>query len=252
MAEAIIKKDHLSFDGKSYFCVGAEDVQIGAYGLKRKDRFHFPRMKKGDHIEIHSIFDFKGLKPRQVVVCDIDYEKSSKFSFAGGGEVQVNGLPVSVKGDAKGAKHKLQQDKLKLMKLVLDIKEVSDQLNDDKDALIDLLKVGQDARVVHQIFVVLEATLASSFSGNGAVNIHAGTTVDSVKVGASGSGSASHDGKSQLTLDKGDVFSYSMLRLTDKMLKDFHHANAKETDPAKWKLPKLSPADLTEDQYGHG
>jgi hypothetical protein len=242
MAEAIVKADHLELVGKKYFRVGAEDVQVGSYGRKKLDAipFHLPKHPKGDHVEVMSTLKLDGLKPHQVTTVDIDYKHSDKFTAAGKGQVQVGQIPVKVTAAASGSHEKAQEDKLKLFKLVLDMGEIVGQLNKDQPAIDAMLELGKDGRIVHEVFVVVSATLADSIDGSASASFGGGSTVPTVNISANVKASGSKTEKTNLTLEKGQVFAYSTLRFSEKALKEFH---------AK-KPTSFNPAHFTEDQYG--
>jgi hypothetical protein len=266
MGKAIVKADHLNFDGKQYFRVGSEDVNVGSYGEKRIDSFPqkilHPKTK-GDHVEVHSALKLDKATTHQVATVEIDEKASDNISGGASGVVKVAGVPVNVTASASGSHEHTKDDEVKLIKMVLDLAEIADQLNADKHgAIADMIQAGHHARIVHEVFIVVSAKLADSLDTSKAVNLSGGTTVNAVNVTASVKGDEKKSAQTSMTLDKGQIFAYSTLKFKDEFLDHYYVKSKNPLEKPKLKdgileqiqksPPKLAAANLTEDQFGKG
>jgi len=115
---------------------------------------------------------------------------------------------------------------------------LKDAVNRSPRLLDDLIEWGADARLVSQIFVVVEGTVAEKFRSSAAFKI--GKTVGGGglgQIGAEIGGDGGRAGRVDITLSPGAVFAY---RLADI-----------DWD-AKRKKKKELIVDLDDDQFGTG
>jgi hypothetical protein len=256
--KASVNKDHLSFSNLDYFMAGAEDVTIASYGIKRKDplikRLN-PLRTKGDHVEVHGTLALKNAKAQQVASIELDQKTNVDTKGSAKGTVQVANVPVKVTASASGEHKNTETDTIKLLKMVMDMKTMADQLNADPDAIVDMMKGGKNARIVNEVFVVVTAKMDDTLNDSGSVTLDAGTTANpAVNVSASLDASHTKEKSMTLTLSKDQIFAYSTLRFSDGFLKanyekDQEKLNAKFDEK---KPPKLSASDFMADHFGKG
>lgn len=194
---AVIKDNHLKFNGKSYFKAGAESVELGSYGEKKSP------LTKANYLEVQGHVPYDKLKVRTATVVDIDFKQSSEKDF------QANVIATAAGGNVNTAYKRLDKGELKLVKFEVELVDMKNALNDAPAVRDNLDKYGNDARVCHQIFVVLEATVATKIASstslaaagsNGALTVTAKATVKNEK-------------DTVVTLSKGTTYAYLLAKL---------------------------------------
>jgi hypothetical protein len=199
MAEyAVVKDNHLSFNGKDYFRGGSEDVYIGAYGEKKKPIF------KTNYLEVQDGIPAAKLKVKEAIEVKIDFSKTSEKDFL----ANIN-VAVVFKGSPKTAYQDMKSGKLKLVKLVIDNEDIKDAVNHSPKALDNLRAYGNDARIANQVFVVLDASLTKTFTSANSFSITVNQGM--VKVSAEGGNGAS--GATTVTVSEGSCFAYGLVEL---------------------------------------
>ena len=137
---------------------------------------------------------------------EIDFEKSGKVNL--GGTVPALGATGVGDVDASVANERLSKGELKLMKLSVLSNELRKAINEDEEAIELLAKWGKDSRVVDQVFIVVEASLAkqSSTSVGAKFSLGKGGLKADVNVGVDGSN------KTSVTLSAGSCFAYLLAK----------------------------------------
>jgi hypothetical protein len=211
--QAVIKDNHLKFGGKSYFRAGAESVELGSYGEKKTP------IAKANYLEVQGHVSRDKLKVRTATIVDIDFKQSTEKDF------KANVLAGAVGGSVDTAYKRLDKGELKLVKFEVELVDMKKALNDSPVVRDNLDKYGGDARVCHQIFVVLEASIATKVSSstslsaaatNGALTVTAKATVKNEK-------------DTTVTLSKGTTFAYLLAKM-DWDKKDGNKVVEKLTD----------------------
>lgn len=195
---AVVKDNHLEFSGKTYFRGGSEDVEIGSYGEKKVP------LTKANYLEVQDRLPVPKMKIRQAVVVGIDFTKSSKA------DVLAN-ISVSkvFKGSASTAYEDLKSGKLKLVKFIMENEDTRTAANTSPNVITNLINYGNDARICNQVFVVLEATLATAVTT--ATTLDAALDKGSLSISAKGG--VSTKGSTVVTLSKGSTFAYGIVKL---------------------------------------
>lgn len=195
---AVIKDNHLKYNGKTYFRAGSEDVLIGSYGEKKTP------LTKSNYLEVQDRIPVPKLKIREAVTVDIDFKQSTKTDI----EANIN-KSVVFKGSVNTGYEALKAGTLKLVKLVIENEDVKDAINASPKVIEDLKVYGNDSRVCHQVFVVLEATIADAITS--ATNFDVSGTDGSTKISVSGGTSKSST--TVITLSPGSTFAYGIVKL---------------------------------------
>lgn len=220
MANAKVKANHLHYNGKNYFRVGSEDVQLVSYGEKKSP------ITQGNYLEVQDRLPIPKIKVRKATVVDIDFSKSTKA------DVLANVNVAGVFGASSGkAYESLKEGRLKLVKLIVENEDVESAINKSPKARNNLIDYGNDARVAHQIFVVLEATLAKKFAASKTFDVSVKAGVVNVSV----NGGVGASGQTSVSLSKGSTFAYGLAKL--------------DWD-AKQKKNKTKVTKVTDDQWG--
>jgi hypothetical protein len=199
MAEyAVVKDNHMSFNGKAYFRGGSEDIYLGAYGEKKTP------LTKTNYLEVQDGIPAPKLKVKEAAEISIDFSKTSEKDFL----ANIN-VAVVFKGSPKTAYNDMKTGKLKLVKLVVDNEDMRDAANHSPKALNNLKSYGKDARIANQIFIVLDASMTKTFTSASSFSVTVNQGL--VKVSAEGGGGAS--GATTVTVSEGSCFAYGLVKL---------------------------------------
>lgn len=204
MSLAVIKDNHIKFMGTNYFVANAQTVSIGSYGEKATPVFGQNKLEVAARIPAPKLDG----KIKIAGPFDIDVSQSSKSDFikAGGASIKVIGF----NGSQNDIYEELTRKRLKLVQLYVLEEDTKAAANDSPKALNNLERYGNDARIAHQLFVVMEASFATSFTSG---------TMSEVSADALGiitittSGGATVKGKDKVTLAPGTDLAYLLLKL---------------------------------------
>jgi len=221
MKNVVVKENHLTFGGVAYFRAHAEEVEIGSIGEIRKP------LAKQNYLEVKDRIPVPVEDVIEATVVDIDFDHTSKTDLSLGATALIDGVPVKFSGET--AFEKLRSGDLKLVKFSILSNEIRKAANKSPEKLQDLHRWGKDARIAHQVFIVMEASLANQFSKNYGVKISAGVKGLEAAVGVGGSSS----GTTTVNISKDTCFAYLLLKI-------------------KWdeKQGELKILDLNDDQWG--
>lgn len=189
---AVVHNSHLVFNGVHYFRGHAESVVIGSYGEKRTP------LTQQNYLEVQSDLPAERLKVNTVTIVDIDFSRSREADI----KLGLKAADTGASGSA--ALGDLKSGKLKLVKLEMRLGDLKTVVNGLPAVLGNLKSFRADARVAHQIFVVLAATLAQTFAASGDISFT--RTGSTLKMSAAASASAS--GSTTVTLSSGTTFAY--------------------------------------------
>jgi hypothetical protein len=220
MATAVVKDNHLNFNGKNYFRVGSEDVGLGFYGEKKSP------LTQGNYLEVQDHIPTPKLKVKEAVEVDIDFSASTEKDILA--NINVAGV---FQGSAGTAYSDLKSRKLRLVKLRIDNEDIKDAANQSPKVIDDLIAYGNDARIAHQIFVVLEDTLARTVTTGTSFSV----AVDAGKVKLTVTGGVGSSSTTTFTLSEGMTFAYGLVKL--------------DWD-AQQKKNKTKITKVTDDQWG--
>ena len=223
MSNVVVKENHLTFGGVAYFRAHAEEVEIGSIGELRQP------IAKQNYLEVKDRIPVKEEDVIQATVVDIDFDQTSKTDLSLGAAAIVDGVPVKFSGDA--AFKKMRAGELKLVKFSITSNIMKQIANNSPEKLQDLYRWGKNARIAHQVFIVMEASLANEFSKNIGLKISAGVEGLNAEVGV---GVAS-SGATKVVISKDTCFAYLLLKI-------------------KWNKMQAEPKiiDLNDDQWGLG
>lgn len=198
MSMATVTDTHLTFNGVKYFRGNATAVALGSYGRKKTPPF------KTTFLEVDASLDLSTLAVAPAVVVDLDATSSKKADV----ELDLKVVGVPVEGGISSTFNALASRELKLVQFCLPINEVKKAINESDEALEELKAARARARAVHQIWVVMEASEASKFTGD--VSISALATAKGFKVTAKSSGSISSS--TSISLTSGSTYAYLLLK----------------------------------------
>ena len=222
MANVLVKENHLTFGGVSYFRGHAEEVEIGSIGEKRTP------LTKQNYIEVKDRIPVPKIDVVKATVVDIDSNNTSKSAFGIRVSAIVKGVPIEFSGDTMF--EKLKSHQFRLVKFSVSNNNMKKAANNSPQKLQDLIEWGKDARIVHQVFIVMQASWANQFNNNVNVELSVGAKGLEAKVGGRGSAS----GTTAVQISKGTCFAYLL---------------AKIDWDAKQKKNKTKIVDLDDDQW---
>jgi hypothetical protein len=197
-------------------------VEIGSIGEKRTP------VTKQNYLEVKDRIPAAKIHATKSTVVEIDFTQTSKSAFSAVVTAIIEGVPVKLSGDATF--DRLRSGELKLVKFSVANNDMKEAANDSPQKLQDLIEWGDDARIAHQVFIVMEAALANKFQNNATVELAAGAKGLEAKVGGSGSAS----GSTTIQISAGTCFAYLLAKI--------------EWD-AKQKKNQTRIVDLDDDQW---
>lgn len=198
---ASVHDNHLEYMGKNYFRVGADVVTLGAYGEKKSP------LLKGNYLEVQSTLPPAKIakKVTNAAVVAIDFTSTKKAEI----EANLSGIKV-VNAGTTVTYEALKTAKLKLVHVVITAVDIRDAANSTAGALANLKSYGKDARISQEIFVVMEAELADSFTASNTFEV-TGTTTTGITI--TGKHTVSGGADSKVVLSKGTTFAYLLVKL---------------------------------------
>ncbi len=161
MPLAIVKSNHLKYAGISYFRGNAPSIGLGDYGEKKS-----PVLSQ-NHLAVQSSLPASRLDVSRSYTVELDFSRSRRADVELNLKVANAGVGAGVGGGFEG----LKRAELKLLKLEVRLGDLKRAVNRSRDALEALRSYGKDARVVHQIFVVMAASEAEVVSGGGGLSL---------------------------------------------------------------------------------
>lgn len=192
------------FGALKYFRGNAHLVEIGTYGEKK------------DPVGAKAYLDTEGTVNREFLAPRVEkgkpvgvaWEQTTKAELEVNGPVPVFGLNLNV---AAGFDYgKVKTANLKLFNLSIPETPLKQMLNNDAVNVRKYFAAeGNDARIVSEVWVVMEAELAEHFNTSGAVAV----AVKGVDMNVTAKGGK--HGTQTITLSKGSVFAYKLHKVKD-------------------------------------
>lgn len=201
MANVVVAENHLTFGGVSYFRGHAEEIVIGSIGEKRTPITKMNYLEAKDRIPVAKIDIVRS------TVTEIDFAKTTKASFTATVAAIIKGVPVKFSGGSTF--DKLRSGELKLVKFSVTAEEMKKAANASPKAIENLINWGNDARIAHQVFIVMEASLATVFDNDVKVDLSAGAAGIEASVG----GSSSSSGVTKVRISPGTGFAYLLAKI---------------------------------------
>lgn len=225
MPSVVLGEAHLKYNGVSYYRGHAEEVELLSIGEKRTP------ITKQNFLEVKDRLPVDNFRNVKSTVVEIDRQKVSAGDFATkvSAIIPVSGVPIPVKLTADEASKKFKDDELKLVKISMEAADVVRAINDSPAKRNKLIDWGNDARVAHQVFLVIEAKTARAFDNNASVEVSVGVKgVLELTVG----GSKSSKEAITVTMEEGACFAYLLAKIDwdAKQKKNINKATDVDTD----------------------
>jgi hypothetical protein len=201
MVKVVVRDNHLNFGGVNYFRGAAEEVELGSFGEKLTPIMGMNRLSVKGRIPVPKI------AKAQSTVVEIDSSTTSKSAFNTAISAIIKGVPLKINGDA--AFEKLKNQELKLVKFSVLPQLMKEAANNSPAALEELINYGKDARIAHQVFVVMEAEFATKFDNDASVDLSVGKGPLQATVG----GNRASSGETTVQISKGTTFAYLLAKI---------------------------------------
>lgn len=214
--KVIVKDSHLNFGGVTYFRGHAEEIQLGSYGEKRTP------LTKMNYLEAKGRIDGAKMKKANAMVVSIDSTQSKKGDFTGNVNAIIKGVPVSLSGGS--AYDKLVKEELKLLKISVMTEDMKHAINNSPVVRDNLDKYGRDARVAHQVFMIIDAEMSTVFSRDSSVELSAGAGPVKATVG----GTFGSAGSTTVEISPGTCFAYLLAKI------DWKKDQVEDLDDDQW------------------
>jgi hypothetical protein len=209
---AVVHDSYLVCNGIHYFRGRAETVHIGAYGEKKTP------ILSADYLAVQHDLPVEEMRVHSATIVDLDFTKSLEA------DVTTN-LKVADTGAIGAAAYRdLKAGKLKLVRLEMQLGALL-AVNGLPTVLAKLKSYGDDARVCHEVFVVVSAALAQTITAGGELEFErAGTTFTM---------SVRNTRNSTVTFSAGTTFGYRLAgpgwergkERIEKFIDDLHGAS---------------------------
>ncbi len=211
--ETKVTKWAFEYGGMKFFRGNAYQVRLGEYGEKKDPLGAKAYLDPEGHVNPSYLKNIGKMGP-----VEVDWERQSKADVAADGDLKYLGAAGKVAGsfnyeNAKNAK-------LKLMSFYIEEGTLKEILNGPADgARSALAKEGNDGRIVSQVFVAMEGSLAETFSTAGSLSYKA----EGDALGVTATGGA--HGSSTVILAPNTTFAYKLMKV-----KDWSHGKSKIED----------------------
>lgn len=199
-----ITEHKFEYGAQSYFRGNAHLVELGTYGEKK------------DPIGAKAYIDPQNKVQREHLVnrvnkgkpVAVDWSQTTKAAVEVNGPVSVFGL--NMEAAVAFTYEKIKTANLRLFNLSIDEGPLKTLLNQDAGGARNYLAdEGNDARIVSEVWVVMEAQLSEQFDTSGSVKVAAKGA--DLSVTASGG----KYGSQTITLSKGAIFAYKLHKVKD-------------------------------------
>ena len=223
MGKVAVKANHMTLNGTKYFTANAQYVTISSYGEKATPILGANKLEVQDHLPAQKL---QG-KVVTVPPIELDTANSTKADFTAA--FSANFKAIGFAGSAGVIYDNLASNHLKLVQIWVQENDIKAAINSSPMHRNNLAADGNDARIAHVIFVVMEASFATSFTAG----LNFDVTADAagiISINATGGGVVA--GKTKVTLSPGTVYAYLLLKLdwnNDK-------TSVTDTDVDEWSL----------------
>jgi len=229
MAMAELNDKRFKYDSKSYFVAGSHECQIGCGGEKRSP------IGKPKNIDIHRQINPNKIGTLSSNVVEVTLDQKSRSGLNAIIPLQLPSLPIPIDADIVSVGEQLTKGKLKLVHIWAESQALKQAANDSPKLLNDMIDWGHDARLVSEIFIVVEARVAQKFRETKTFGI--GKSMAGGLIEARIGGGGGRAGSVDVSLAPGAVFAYLL------------------ADPvwdAKARKKRTRIEKLRDDQYGTG
>ncbi len=201
MPNTVIKDNHITLNGVSYFRGHAEETRLGSIGEMRQSPLRM------NYLDVKDQIPPKKIKVIKSSIIAIDFSRLSKTDIGSAVKaiIPIGGVPVPTALDVNTTFEMFKSGELKLVKFSVRNNDMIRACNGSPRKLENLINWGKDARVVLQILSIMDAKLASKFDNNVESNLSVG---EDNTVKATVNVSHSKQGELTVTFSEGTTFAY--------------------------------------------
>jgi hypothetical protein len=207
--EVGLTTSYFKFSSIRYFRGKAENVSLGSYGPKKEPITSTNYLSVDGRITA-SLLDSKA-KIQVAKPVEVHWNQYTKATVEADKKVMAFGIRAE-KAHEVGFVD-LDTANLRLVKLYSDNGNMKATLNASKGAINSLRINGSDGRVVSELWVVMEADLASFFAAAGSIEVKASGSPGGVKVKANESKSVATSKSYTIELSPGSTFAYLLVKV---------------------------------------
>lgn len=207
MSSIKITKHHFQFGAHKYFRDSAHELELGHYGKKHDPLGAKAYLAPADKIKpVH----MKG-RVKFNTRARINWREVSKTELQSAASLTYYGMQFS--GTKTFDHAKAQAAQLELISLSIDERPLLDMINADRQARATMADEGSDARIVSEVWIVVEASLAEFFETHGSQT--SGVEVEALNGNAQFTVSGGAQGAQSITLSRGTTFAYRLHKVDD-------------------------------------
>ena len=158
-SKVVIKNSHFTYGGIQYFRANAHLLTVGSYGEKKSP------ITEPNYLFAKGVIPAPKLATIEATVVDIDFRQSNEA------DIFAKVHPVQLEfagGSLSHARRAASEGKLKLVMLHMLPVKMQAAINDSPQVRDNLNDYGNDARVVLQTWVIMEAEMADRVETNSA------------------------------------------------------------------------------------
>jgi hypothetical protein len=199
-----ITKSAFKYEGQSYFRDKAENVRLGSYGDKKSP------LGKPNYLSVQGNITSENLGQ---VSSNIVGPYAIEWENYTDSDVNLAISYITKDGGTAGFDRQTARSaKLKLVKIFFNRGPLTTLLNKHADGARNwLASAGNSGRVVGEVWIVMEATLASEITTNGSLSAEG--RVNGFKINLSGSSSSTT--RSSITIPANTTFAYLLYKVKD-------------------------------------
>jgi len=208
--EVEIKDSYFKYGGVRYFRGKAENIEIGSYGQKKEPLTSTNYLAVEAKIASENLASYS--KAHTVTKVAIDWAKYNKTDVSTSFGFKY--FTMGAKTALTGSYEQFKSAKLQLVKIVIDEGPMKTTINKSNGVRNFLKDEGGDGRVVIEVWVAMEAQLASHFS-NSTVFSLSGKAGSALEITGKLTASSTGSGAQTITISKGTTFAYLLEKVKD-------------------------------------
>jgi hypothetical protein len=200
MALASISEGHLELNGLGYFRANSFEIDLCDYGTKKTPLAAF------NFMQVFRTLPFAKCKVEKTENIQINSSSTRASDLALDADFQVVG--VQGKLGAKRVLELVTKEELVLTLVSLSVGDIVNAVNRSPSDLQELIRIGDDARIVNQVVLVTTAALSQALQSS--TDISLSMERGEAKLSFNGRGSASQS--SDTVIPRGATLAYMLLR----------------------------------------
>jgi hypothetical protein len=204
--ETKVKENYFEYNGNKYFRRNAHNLRIASYGKKKDGATSAGYLEVQNRVKDEHLTD----KVHYNTTATIDWSQTSK------GDVETNGFlkffGAGGKAAVKTDYEKAKSANLKLMSFAINEGPLKKLLNEDANGARKFMaEEGADARIVSEVWVLVEGKVAEHFNSSGSISASVNAVTKGLEITAKGG----KEGTLTIEYEPDVTFAYRMHKVTD-------------------------------------